>query len=165
MVTGVKRIYFILDKVIKVVLIVITLLMLAVAFGQIVARTFTDNPWPWADEFCRFCLIWITFLGTALGIRYGSHIQVDALLRVLPNSAIRPLDKFANLCAIASGVGLLIYGIVLFLSNPNQVSSALHIPLRGVYSVIPISGALICIFSIENILKDRDGSGKERSEL
>jgi len=62
-----------------------------VVFYQVFTRYVMNDAAGWTEEIARYLLIAITFLGGAMAVRRGTHIQVDFLYRFLPQKAGRPL--------------------------------------------------------------------------
>lgn len=63
------------------------------------------------------------------------------------------LDLFSETLILLTAVLLLIYGgYIMSAQNATQVTASLGISMGFMYSVLPISGALILIYSTMNIL-------------
>ena len=64
-------------------LIILLLTMVSLAFLQVILRNFFSTAILWADVFLRHLVLWVGFLGAALAIREGKHINIDILSRFL----------------------------------------------------------------------------------
>jgi TRAP-type C4-dicarboxylate transport system permease small subunit len=57
-------------------------------FGVVLLQVFTryvlNNSLGWTEEIARYLLIGVTFVGSVMAMRKGSHITVEALLKYLP---------------------------------------------------------------------------------
>ena len=51
----------------------------------------------WAQELCIYMFIWMAKFGAAYGVRHGTHVGVDVLVRALPPAKARWLTIF-GLC-------------------------------------------------------------------
>lgn len=60
------------------------LLLLALVFGQVLARNFFDSSIPSADILSRYLVLYITFFGGALAVDYDKHIRLDVIAACLP---------------------------------------------------------------------------------
>jgi TRAP-type C4-dicarboxylate transport system permease small subunit len=60
------------------------LLLLALVFGQVVARNVFDSSIPFADILSRYMVLYVTFFGAALAVEYGKHIRIDVVAACLP---------------------------------------------------------------------------------
>jgi len=116
----------------------------------------------WAQELCIFLFIWMAKFGAAYGVRHGTHVGVDTLVRALPPRQARWLT-FVGL----SG-GVLFTGIVGTLAlafvwqkgmhwsvlhwlnrdtgdlSEPDVSPDMEAPLWIVYLCIPLGSLLMC---------------------
>ncbi len=55
--------------------------LFGVVFLQLVARYVFNNSPGWTEEIARYLLIGVTFIGSILAMRKGSHIAVEAVLK------------------------------------------------------------------------------------
>src|SRR6478672_1335596 len=76
-------------------------IMTLITFGQVIARYVFDYSFVWALELVTFLFAWLIFLGMSYGVRAGSHIGVDALVKALGPRAARVTSAIATLCCIA----------------------------------------------------------------
>ena len=84
--------------------------LLAIMGAQIVFRYGFNSSLIWAEETCRYLLIWVSFLGIALAYERGEIAAIDLLRDPLPPRAGLALAAIVNLLgAILCGV-LAFYG-------------------------------------------------------
>src|SRR4051812_16808608 len=89
--------------------------MTLVAFGQVIARYAFNYSFTWALELTTTLFAWLIFLGIPYGVRVGSHIGVDALVKALGPRAARVAGGIAAaLC--------LVYAVILFAGSWAYVS-------------------------------------------
>ena len=62
----------------------LVILILAIVTGQFLDRHVIDLPWDAPDQLARICIVWLTFLGTALALSEGAAIRIDIIDHVLP---------------------------------------------------------------------------------
>ena len=53
--------------------------MAAMVFANVALRFLTDHSILWVEEVSRYLMIWLTFLGAGLVLRYGGHVGIDTL--------------------------------------------------------------------------------------
>ena len=83
--------------------------MTLVSFGQVIARYVFNYSFTWALELTMVFFGWLIFLGIPYGVRIGSHIGVDALVKSLGPKAGRVAGTAAaSLCVVYSVI--LLYG-------------------------------------------------------
>lgn len=146
-----KKINYLLEKLLIFLMIIMTLDVLWGVF----TRYALGNQASWSEELARFLLIWIGLLGAAYASGKKMHLSIDLLQGKLEEKGQQRLQKsiafliflFA-FCVMVIGGGRLIY----IVSKLGQHSPALNIPMQMVYAVIPMSGVLIMVYKMREIL-------------
>lgn len=131
-------------------------LMVVDVTWQILTRFLPMNPSSYTEELARYLLVWIGLLGGAYAYRTRSHLGIDLLTNALPQGPRRGVQIFTLLICFAFAAAVMVFGgirLMLLTLELNQRSAALNIPMGVVYSVIPLSGSLICLFSFEQLLQ------------
>jgi TRAP-type C4-dicarboxylate transport system permease small subunit len=72
-----------------------------VVFYQVFTRYVMNDAAGWTEEIARYLLVAVTFLGGAMAVRRGTHIQVDFVYRFLPRSVSRVLSVFVDVVRAA----------------------------------------------------------------
>jgi C4-dicarboxylate transporter DctQ subunit len=148
------RVCDVIEKLINAIIIVLLMAMTVVIFYQVVLRYGFDSSNIWAEEFARYAFIWVVLLGSACAIRRYQHIRIDFALAAMSPSMRKFVDLF-NYIAIAAFLGVLgWYGIAISMRTGNQLSAGLHIPMSVMYLSIPISAAIMLLFTVQIVLKD-----------
>lgn len=88
------------------VLIILMVLLTGVSFGQVVARYVFNTGWTAALEFTMLTFSWLILVGMSYGIKRGTHLGVDILIKAVP----RPVAKMLAIFGAATG---LLYGLIL----------------------------------------------------
>lgn len=152
-----KKTYSLLNKIIESLLVVIFGLLVIDVVWQVVSRYIVGQSSSFTEEFARFALIWLTVLGAAyINGQEEGHLSMDFLLTKLPAKKKWRRQRiiqiamalFAFLVMIIGG-GNLVYTTLTL----GQFSPALNMPLGLVYSIVPVSGVIIIIFSIYHYQK------------
>ena len=89
------------------VLATLLALITAVSFFQVIARYGFNTGWGGALEFTRILFAWMILFGMSYGVRIGSHLGVDAAIRLFPKPLFKAAAIFGALCGVAYGVILL----------------------------------------------------------
>lgn len=121
---------------------------------QVITRFIMASPSSFTEELARFLLIWIGFLGASYAFCRHSHLSLDLLLQSVAEGYKPYLQRLSNVCCFAFAAAVMVYGgtqLMALTLQLNQTSPALGIPIGYVYSCIPLSGLLICWFSLYNI--------------
>lgn len=125
---------------------------------QVLSRYLVGKPSSFTEEFARFAMIWLVVLGAAYLNGKQSHLSMDYLLNKLsPDALHKRLKIIEGLMLIFAFVVMIIGGGYLVYTTLylGQESPAMHIPLGYVYSIVPISGVLIVLFSLYNIFQPK----------
>ena len=145
-----------LDKVMGVALSALVTAMVVSVTWQILTRYLFVVPAAWTEELARFLLIWIGMLGAAYAYRTSSHLGLDLLAGKLTDRGAARLKVFSHfVCMTFAAVVLVVGGgsLVAMTWELKQYSAAIGLPIAYVYSVIPASGVLICLFALAGMLQ------------
>ena len=123
------------------------LIVTVVLFANVVLRYFFRSGVHWSDEFIRYVMIWIAFIGLSIGIRKDKLMAVDLVLNYTGPVQMHIIRFINNSLGAVFGALLCYFGILSIstMSRSAQVSPALEIPMYVFYLVIPLSGALMTL--------------------
>jgi len=122
---------------------------------QIVMRYLFNNSLPWTEEFCRYCYIYVMFIGMSFAIKEGSHLRVDALVELLPIRLREVIIVLVDLFVFA----LLVLMFVSSLTTVHDAylvgnySPGLKFPFFILYCSVPVGFGLSIVRYIENYIK------------
>jgi TRAP-type transport system small permease protein len=126
--------------------------LLALVVYQICARWISFIPRAlWTEEVSRFLLVWVIFLGAAIGVRERTHF----VLEILSDTKYQLVNQIWQAFIIAMEVGFC--AIFLFRGYSYaevlrwDVSDISQISMLWVGASIPIFGALALLFLVELI--------------
>lgn len=159
-----KQTIHILDEILKHALIVIMVALVTSVSWQVISRYIFSSPSSWTEEVARFLLIWIAVLGAAYAFRTSAHLGLDIIPKKLTGKPANVLKLFTLLVVMAFSVAVLIVGggsLVALTWELKQYSAVLGLPIAFVYSVIPITGTIICIYAIASALGDDIGNTED----
>lgn len=146
----------ILDRTLRLALALLMTAMVGSVVWQVLSRYLFVVPAAWTEELARFLLIWIGMLGAAYAYRQGSHLGIDLLANKLDDSGRQRLHGIINVVCLLFAASVLVVGggsLVSMTWELRQFSAAMGLPIAYVYSVIPASGLLICLFAAEAITR------------
>lgn len=127
--------------------------MLVIIFLQVIARYLFNHSFSWSEEIARFLFVWTVFIGSALIIGDKGHMAVKLLsVKLEGKAAGTVLNVIVELCGLAFILIMIIQGSKMANVMMFQISPALGIPMGYVYSIIPISGFLMLLYFIKNII-------------
>lgn len=121
--------------------------MAIMVFANVALRFLTDNSILWVEELSRYLMIWLTFIGAGLVLRYGGHIGIDNLQESMPGHArwIRGVIFAIMLCFF---VFMFFVGIRYAVFTWGQSTPVMEIPVGAVYLAMPIGFALMILHAL-----------------
>lgn len=135
--------------------------MTLIAFMQVVARYVFNYSFVWALELVTFLFGGLIFLGMSYGVRVGSHIGVDVLVKALSPAKARAVSAVATLLCMAYAA-IVFYGGWIYVAKMVEIgieAQDIPIPQWVPRLVIPFGFALL-FFRFGQVLF-RILSGKE----
>jgi len=121
------------------------LTMTLVVAVQVFCRYVLNNSLFWSEEFARFLLVWLTFLGASSAYYRKVNPGVDFLYAKLPRLIKKISSIFTHLVSMALFIVMVIYGCKFAWFVRLQISPALQIPRWIILSIIPFSGVILII--------------------
>jgi TRAP-type C4-dicarboxylate transport system permease small subunit len=134
------------------VCIVLTIALFTIVVVAIVARYGFGQAVSWTEEVPRYLLIWISFLAAASCVLRREHVGFDVLFNALPKPVRRALGVFLSALIFMFGWIVFRYGIVFVRDFGPDMMETIPFTNYWYYIVLPISGALLLLFSLKNIL-------------
>ena len=124
--------------------------------------------WIWTEEMARFLFIWMVMLGAMVGVRDGSHFDVD----VWPELSLRANAILRIVSAVFVLVFALVfvwYGIKFVQFGWNQTSELADMPMTWIFVAWPLTGFTWLLFGFERMRADLriviDGPGPDVGEV
>ncbi|MBL4831128.1 MAG: TRAP transporter small permease [Aliivibrio sp.] len=105
------------ENTISLLLVSITLLV----FIEVILRFVFNTGLLWAQEVTLYLSAWMVLMGASWGVREGTHIGVDAMVKLLPKKG----QRIVTLCSIALCLvycGLFLYGSWVYLSKMKMIA-------------------------------------------
>jgi len=125
-----------------IVLAVFWILALVV-FYQVFTRYVLNDAAGWTEEIARYLLIAVTFLGGAMAVRRGTHIQVDFVYRFLPPAAGRVMSTFVDAVRVAF-FGYAVWLTWLLMDRiGSQRMAVVELPIGLVFGAMLVGFALM----------------------
>ena len=157
----IKRLVFFLDRLngvliraVKGRLCVILAFQMLLIFGSVVMRYFLNRPLAWSDELATFLLVYVTFLGAYVASNTGHLARVELFVGLLHGPLRKAAKLIARLCSAGLAAWIGFYGTKMYFSNviQNQVSSAMQIPMKLIWWILPVTMWLLLFTELIGIL-------------
>ncbi|HBG27671.1 MAG: hypothetical protein A2Y10_10285 [Planctomycetes bacterium GWF2_41_51] len=154
MIKTIKSIKLIFDRIINLLAIFIMSILVIDVVWQVIARYVLKNPGAWTEELSGFLLIWAGLLGTCISHREKAHLGIDYLVEKFQPQNRDLIRILISLLTTVFAISVLVCGgcqLVKATFITNQYSPALGIQMGYVYLILPISGILIIIYSLQQL--------------
>jgi TRAP-type C4-dicarboxylate transport system permease small subunit len=113
---------------------------------QIVARyTHLIPSYIWTEEMSRFLFIWMIMLGAMIGVREGTHFEVD-IWPELGRRANAALRIVSHLFVLVLALVFLYWGIKFVEFGWYQESELAELPMPFIFVAWPLAGATWLVF-------------------
>ena len=113
---------------------------------QMISR-FTDliPPYIWTEELSRFLLIWMIMIGAMIGVREGTHFDVDVWPRLSPklDAMLRIVSQFF---VLIFALVYVIWGIEFVRFGWDQTSELADLPMTWIFIAWPLTGLTWLVF-------------------
>ena len=111
-----------------------------------------DSSLAWYDEFASYLLVWLTFYGAVSASYQRRHIGFETFVARLTLATREKLEVLAEFLVLGFHLVLLYYGLVLVRKMGDETAvSLVWVKMGWVYSVLPISGALMLLISLRRL--------------
>ena len=136
--------------------------LFALLFINVIARVFKLAGFAWFDEIVQGLFAWMVFLGAAALWREKDHFQVDWLPMALPPSKRRILQILTGILSLGFLVAMTWYGLQLTM-KATALTPILDLPVRLFYIAIPLSGAVMLIYTLADLIRLISGTPASES--
>jgi TRAP-type C4-dicarboxylate transport system permease small subunit len=144
----VKSINIVFEFIISSSMAVLTLLI----FFQVLNRFLFHLPsTAWTAEMARYAFVWCSLLASVKVLKDKQHIQIGIIVEKLSVKIQTWLNYFSYILTLIFGYLLLTSGIHFTLNALNMTFEVGWFPVAPVYAIIPITGLLFMIISLNHI--------------
>ncbi len=136
--------------------------MVVVGTYQIVVRYFFNNPSTVSEELLTYSFTWMALLSTALVFGKKDHMRMGFLADKVTGQKKKVLEIVIELLIILFALVVMVYdfGISIMKLTMTQITASLGVSMGLIYTIIPLSGILIVIYGIMNIIDLAKGKGE-----
>lgn len=133
-----------IPRVVLLLLMVVILvdMMLGVFFRYVIGRAL-----PWSEEVGTLSLVWLTFIGGAIGIRRGAHFAIHLILDYLGPTGQRIANVVTSALILVFGLLLIPFSWRLVQTNASSETPALGLNLGVLYASAVVGGLLIVCYA------------------
>jgi TRAP-type C4-dicarboxylate transport system permease small subunit len=118
---------------------------------DIVTRTI-GHPWLWLQEVTQTFFIYAIFIGAAVATRRNDHLYLTAVSEALHGRPRLVAEIVIRLVVLGVASCLVWFGYLNFLRGFSSFRMPSMTPIASLYAAIPIAGALIALFTVEQMV-------------
>jgi len=109
-------------------------------------------PWLWLQQVTTGFFAWGVFIGMAAAARRNDHLYLVEITKRLTGASRSFMEIFNRLVVLAVALVMVWFGYRNFLLDMGSFRMPSLIPLSMYTASVPVSGALIALFCIEQIV-------------
>ncbi|WP_100408228.1 TRAP transporter small permease [Bacillus solitudinis] len=147
-----KKIALTIDSVFEWICLIALTSMTLIVTMQVITRKLFSFVFFWSEEVTLLLMVWFAFMGIAIGFREKFHIAMDALTNLFGERFNKIWDKVIAICILGFGFYLIVNGWRFTLEQLNTTLPATGWTNSLYYVVMPITGVMICVYSILELL-------------
>jgi TRAP-type C4-dicarboxylate transport system permease small subunit len=118
---------------------------------DIVTRTI-GHPWLWLQEVTSTLFIYAIFIGAAVATRRNDHLYLTAISEALHGTPRLIVEILIRLVVLGVSFCLIWFGYINYLRGFGSFRLPSGTPIASLYAVIPLSGILIALFTVEQLV-------------
>lgn len=136
-------------------LFISVMVALVALFFNVVLRYGFNYTLAWSEELVREVIIYTTFIGCCAAVKNRSMIKIDASVQLFPRLK-KPLTYFSNMVILIFSVLMMAYGwqMAAMQARTFQKTVIMQIPLVYLYAILPLTGVLMFIRTLQIIHQD-----------
>ena len=135
-------------------------------FFDVVTRTI-GRPWLWLQQVTTAFFAWGVFVGMAAATRRLDHIYLSEITRRMRGARRQVIETVNRVIQLAIAGFMIWFGVQNALHDLGSFRMPSLIPLTVYTAIVPVAGALIALFTVEQVVNGlRNGyAGPEDTEL
>jgi len=149
-----EKISNISEKAVRYALVGIVAVMTVIIIFQVFLRYLFLFSLSWSEEVARYLMIWASFLGASLAVKYGLHIGVEYLVNRFPPGPKRAVAFLAKASILLFLVFFTVGGLQVAWALRDQDSPALLFSMFYAYLSAPVGGVFMIIQIWNSIVED-----------
>jgi TRAP-type C4-dicarboxylate transport system permease small subunit len=120
-------------------------------FFDVLTRTL-GAPWLWLQEVTSTFFVYGIFIGAAAATRRNDHLYLSAITETMTGLARLTVETFNRVVMLAVAFCMVWFGYINFWQGFGSFRMPSMTPIASLYAAIPISGVLIALFTVEQLV-------------
>jgi TRAP-type C4-dicarboxylate transport system permease small subunit len=137
----------------------VLMVMCGVALGGFSCTVFFDvvtrsigHPVLWVQEVTTTFFVYGIFIGTAAAARRNDHLYLSAVAEAMTGRTRLLVETFNRLVLLGAALCMVYFGFINFVEGFHAFRMPSLTPLASLYAPIPLSGALVALFAVEQLV-------------
>ncbi|WP_438445229.1 TRAP transporter small permease [Gorillibacterium sp. sgz5001074] len=143
-----KKIALAIDSIFENFALTAIVAMALIVTMQVITRKLFNFVFFWSEEVTLLLMVWFSFMGIAIGFREKLHLAMDSFTNLFGKKFNKVLDKIILACVFAFGLYLVKNGWDFTVLMSGSTLAATKLPNSVQYAVMPLSGVMICVYSL-----------------
>lgn len=140
--------------------------MVIVGSYQIITRFIFNSPSTVSEELLTYSFAWMALLSSAYVFGKRDHMRMGFLADKITGSKRKVLELIIEALVLVFAATVMVYGgFHIMQLTMTQKTASLGIPMGVVYTVLPLSGLIIVIYAVLNILDLSRGVEQEHRDV
>ena len=110
------------------------------------------RPWLWLQEVTSTLFIYAIFIGASVATRRNDHLYLTAISEAMHGTPRLVVEIIIRLVVILVAFGLIWFGYINYIRGFGSFRLPSGTPIASLYAAIPLSGVLIGLFAIEQLV-------------
>lgn len=149
-----------ITTVVKWVMVSMTIVIFIITTLTVFTRYVLNVVPSWSEEIPRYLLVWITYLGAGLAIKFKEHISLDVFFNLMPLRARQAGHLILNGLVAIVAVIMVVYGIGLLNHFGDDMMESIPVTNIWLYLAMPVSGVLMLLYLVQDTWKRIRDFGK-----
>jgi TRAP-type C4-dicarboxylate transport system permease small subunit len=120
-------------------------------FFDVVTRSL-GHPVLWVQEVTTTFFVYGIFIGTAAAARRNDHLYLSAIADAMSGYSRLAVETFTRLVVLGAAGCMVYFGYLNFRQGFGAYRMPSLTPLASLYAAIPLSGALVALFTVEQLV-------------
>lgn len=143
----------IISKLVEIVTCALLTALVLIITWQVFSRYVLGATPSWSEEIAVILVVWFGMLGAGLGVRDGSHLAVEFLVRGMSEGPRMFFYRLSYALIIAFSGLMTVAGfrLVKFVMDHGEINPATGIPVGYTYLALPLSGIFIFMHALKHL--------------
>ncbi len=117
-----------------------------------IATRLIGHPWLWLQEVTSTLFIYAIFIGAAVATRRNDHLYLTAISEALHGTPRLIVEIVIRVVVLGVAFCLIWFGYINYVRGFGSFRLPSGTPIASLYAAIPLAGALIALFAVEQLV-------------